>query len=87
MRVCGSVYPLLMGFGVKYFVSDKFVSLAEAAEDGYSVSNGLAKAIIASKDFVLNNEGLSEDYKNKIRTLYLSPGEVLSLVDVEEGQN
>ena len=74
----------LVSFGVKYFLSTSFVTEAEVAADSYSVSSGLGPAIIATKDFVLNHERLPEAYKNKIRALYLSPGEILSLVDVEE---
>lgn len=77
----------LMSFGVKYFLSKSFVTQAEVAADSYSVSNGLGKAIIATKDFVLNHDRLPEAYKNKIRALYMSPGEILSLVDVKEEED
>lgn len=76
----------MMAFGLRYFLSNKFVTQAEIAADSHSVSNGLGKAIIATKDFVLNHDRLPESYKNKIRALYMSPGEILSLVDVEEDQ-
>lgn len=74
----------LMSFGVRYALSNNFVTQAEITADSHSVSNGLGKAIIATKDFVLNHNRLPEGYKNKIRALYMSPGEILSLVDVEE---
>jgi len=76
----------MMAFGLRYFLFNKFVTQAEIAADSHSVSNGLGKAIIATKDFVLNHDRLPESYKNKIRALYMSPGEILSLVDVEEDQ-
>jgi len=76
----------MMAFGLRYFLSNKFVTQAEISADSHSVSNGLGKAIIATKDFVLNHDRLPESYKNKIRELYMSPGEILSLVDVEEDQ-
>src|SRR5690606_35170064 len=74
----------LMAFGVKYLFSSSFVTQAELTADSNSVSNGLGNAIIATKDFVLNHDRLPENYKDKIRALYMSPGEILSLVDVEE---
>lgn len=74
----------MMAFGVKYVLSDRFVTQAEIAADSHSVSNGLGKAIVATKEFVLNHDRLPEAYKEKIRALYMSPGEILSLVDVEE---
>jgi hypothetical protein len=74
----------MMAFGMRYVLSDKFVTRAEIAADSHSVSNGLGKAIVATKEFVLNHDRLPEGYKDKIRALYMSPGEILSLVDVEE---
>ena len=74
----------MMAFGVKYVLSDRFVTQAEIAADSHSVSNGLGKAIVATKEFVLNHDRLPEAYKDKIRALYMSPGEIISLVDVEE---
>ncbi|MBD3630396.1 hypothetical protein [Cyclobacterium sp.] len=74
----------LLGFGVKYYLSKSFVSEAEIAADSYAVASGLGEKIIATKNFVLNHEKLPEGYKTKIRTLYMSPGEILSMVDAEE---
>ncbi len=76
----------LMAFGFRYVFSDRFVSQAEITADSYSVAAGLGKAIIATKDFVLNHDRLPEGYKDKIRSLYMSPGEIFSLVDVEEDE-
>jgi len=76
----------MVAFGVQYIFSDRFVSQVEITADSHSVANGLGKAIIATKDFVLNHDRLPEGYKNKIRSLYMSPGEVFSLVDVEEDE-
>ena len=74
----------MMGFGVKYYCSHKFVTEAEITADSYAVANGLGDKIIATKNFVLNHDRLPEHYKNKIRTLYMSPGEILSLVEAQE---
>lgn len=74
----------LMGFGVKYYCSRQFVTEAEITADSYAVSHGLGEKIIATKNFVLNHDKLPEDYKNKIRALYMSPGEILSLVEAIE---
>lgn len=74
----------LIGFGVRYVLSDKFVAQAEIAADSHAVAHGMGKAIIATKDFVIDNDRLPEQYRNKIKTLYMSPGEILTLVNVEE---
>lgn len=74
----------LISFGVKYYLSKDFVTEAEVTADSHSVSNGLGAEIVATKNFVLNHERIPEKYKEKIRALYMSPGEVLSLVGVQE---
>ncbi|MFC4870281.1 hypothetical protein [Negadavirga shengliensis] len=74
----------MMGFGIQYYCSDNFVTEAEIAADSHAVAYGLGKKIIATKNFVLNHDRLPDDYKNKIKTLYMSPGEILSLVEVQE---
>ncbi|SHN35601.1 hypothetical protein SAMN04488057_1284 [Cyclobacterium lianum] len=76
----------LLQFGVKYYLSNTFLSEAEIAADSYAVAFGLGKHIIATKNFVLNHDKLPEDYKLKIRTLYMSPGEILSMVDAEDSE-
>lgn len=74
----------LLGFGVKYYLSNTFLSEAEIAADSYAVAYGLGEKIIATKNFVLNHEKIPLDYKKKIETLYLSPGEILSMVETAE---
>jgi len=76
----------LIGFGVQYVCSNSFLTQAEITADSYSVSKGLGTAIIATKEFVLNHDRLPESYKNKIRALYLSPGEIISMVDLEDAE-
>lgn len=74
----------LMGFGAKYYCSSRFVTKAEIAADTYAVSCGMGDKIVATKNFVLNHDRLPEAYKNKIRSLYMSPGEIMSMVEVSE---
>lgn len=74
----------LMGFGAKYYCSSSFVTKAEITADTYAVSCGLGDKIVATKNFVLNHERLPEAYKNKIRSLYMSPGEIMSMVEVTD---
>lgn len=74
----------LMGFGVRYVCFKDFVTEAEIAADSYAVAGGLGEKIIATKNFVLNHDRLPDDYKDKIRALYMSPGEIMSMVEAEE---
>ncbi len=72
----------LMGFGAKYYCSSSFIAKAEIAADTYAVSCGMGDKIVATKNFVLNHDRLPEAYKNKIRSLYMSPGEIMSMVEI-----
>lgn len=73
----------LLGFGIKYYLSNDFITKAEIAADGFAVGHGLGEKIIATKNFVLNHDQIPLAYKQKIEALYLSPGEILSMVDPE----
>ena len=77
----------LLGFGIKYYLSNDFVTKAEIAADSFAVAHGLGGKIIATKNFVLNHDQMPLAYKQKIEALYLSPGEILSMVDPEMGEN
>lgn len=76
----------MVSFGLKYVLSDRFVTQAEIAADSYSVANGLGEALVATKEFILNHDRLPSSYQEKIRALYMSPGEIITLVDVEEDE-
>ena len=71
----------LIQFGIGYLTSHKFIKVAERAADTFAVSHGMGDYILATKDFILNHAHLSTVYKDRIRKLYLSPEEILLLVD------
>ncbi len=76
-------------FGVRYLFSKGFIKEAERAADTYAVNHGMGLYILATKDFILNHTNLSEVYKNRIKRLYMSPEEIMVLVEelheLEEG--
>ena len=74
----------LMIFGLRYVTSDNYIKEAESAADVYAVNNGMADYILATKDFILNNSSLSDEYKKRIARLYLSPEEIIVLVNEME---
>ncbi|KEO73680.1 hypothetical protein EL17_10635 [Anditalea andensis] len=74
----------LISFGVRYVTSNAFVTQAEITADSYAVAGGLGNNLVDTKNFILNHDRLPEEYRNKIRDLYMSPGEIMTLVDVEE---
>ena len=71
----------LIGFGIKYLTSKNYIRDAERRADSFAVRHGMEKYILATKKFILEKAGLSEKYVNRIKRLYLSPEEIMLLVD------
>ena len=70
----------MVGFGIKYLSSDRFVMQAERNADTYAVNHGLGNYIIKTKNFILNNVDLPLVYKERVKRLYLSPQQILDLI-------
>jgi len=71
----------LMIFGLRYVTSDNYIKNAERAADTYAVNHGMSDYILATKDFIINHSHLSDSYKKRIARLYLSPEEIIVLVN------
>lgn len=71
----------IMWFGIKYYLSSEFKISAERQADIFAIEAGFSEEIIATKNFILNNTALPEEYISKIERLYLSPANVLEIVD------
>lgn len=71
----------LLAFGVRYILSNNYIREAERAADTYAVNHGMGEYILATKDFILGHANLSEVYKARIKRLYLSPEEIVELVE------
>lgn len=71
----------LVSFGINYYFSGKFIQQAERTADTYAVTHQMKPFILATKDYILNHSGLSNKYKARIRKLYLSPDEIMMLVE------
>lgn len=70
----------MLVFGIRYISSDTFLMQAERNADTYAVNHGLGTYIIKTKNFILNNADLPQQYKARIRKLYLSPQQIIDLV-------
>ncbi|WP_181127799.1 hypothetical protein [Parapedobacter indicus] len=70
----------LLGFGVSYGVSKKYIRKAERIADRFAVEHGLGEHLVATKSFILDHTELPEAYQEKIATLYLSPDDIVELV-------
>ena len=71
----------LVIFGLRYISSSNYIQTAERAADVYAVNQGMGEYILKTKNFILNNSELSDTYKRRIAKLYLSPEEIVVLVN------
>lgn len=71
----------LVVFGMRYLTSSNYIKEAERAADTFAVSHGMGDYILATKNFILNHSHLSNTYKERIARLYLSPEEIIVLVN------
>jgi hypothetical protein len=69
----------MMFFGAKYLLSKKHLMRAELTADGFAIDCGMGHLILANKNFILENEGFEDGYKDKIRNLYMSPLQILTM--------
>ena len=69
----------MMHFGMRYMMSKQKVTEAELTADGYAIGCGMGPHILANKNYILNNDDFEDDYKEKIKNLYMSPQMVLTL--------
>ncbi|PKA97280.1 hypothetical protein B0O79_0934 [Flavobacteriaceae bacterium MAR_2009_75] len=74
----------LIWFGLKYTFSGSYIKEAERAADTYAVSHGMGDYILKTKSFILDNAEIEEQYKSRIRKYYLSPKEIMALVEEKE---
>jgi hypothetical protein len=71
----------LIGFGIKYITSKKYIRGAERRADAYAVTHGMESYILATKEFILEKAGLTQKYIDRIKNFYLSPEEIMTLVE------
>lgn len=71
----------LILFGIKYYFSQHSIKEAERTADTFAVAHGMANYILATKDFILNHATITQKYKSRIIKYYLSPEEIMELVE------
>lgn len=71
----------LVAFGIGYLFSSSFIKKAEQRADRFAVQHQMKDYILATKNFILNHTELSDEYKNKIKRLYVSPEEIIEFVN------
>tara|TARA_R110002049_G_scaffold309200_2_gene518508 strand:- start:15751 stop:16311 length:561 start_codon:yes stop_codon:yes gene_type:complete len=71
----------LIWFGLKYVFSENHIVEAERAADTYAVNQGMEDYILKTKNFILNHADITLSYKERIIKYYLSPEEIMELVN------
>lgn len=71
----------MLFLGLKYLYSHSHIQEVERAADDYAVRHGMGEYILKTKEFILNHTSLSEKYKKHMRKFYLSPEEILELIN------
>lgn len=71
----------LIILGIKYLWSKKSIKKVERTADTYAIAHGMGEYILETKNFILDNSDISEVYKARIRRLYISPEELMELIN------
>lgn len=71
----------MVWFGLKYLFSSNHIVEAERAADTYAVEHNMEGYILKTKNFILNNADINEAYKLRIKKFYLSPEEIMDLIE------
>ncbi|RMB56802.1 hypothetical protein EAX61_13375 [Dokdonia sinensis] len=68
-------------FGLKYLYSTPHIQEVERTADTYAVRHGMGEYILKTKNFILEHASISEKYKQRMRSFYMSPEEVMHLIN------
>ncbi|MEM9830495.1 MAG: hypothetical protein AAF944_07640 [Bacteroidota bacterium] len=70
----------MMGFGIRYWLSEKYLKKAERRADMYALRHGLGDKVVETKRFILHHAEIPYWYKARIKRLYMSPKEYSQLI-------
>ncbi len=71
----------MLWLGAKYLLSTNYIQQVERQADTYAVMHGMGDYILATKNFILHRSEITEKYRDRIKRLYLSPEEILAMVN------
>jgi len=74
----------LMKFGLGYWLFPTFRVGAERKADLYAIEYGFAEAIMATKQFLLEESSIPNRYKDRLTRYYMTPEEVEIVVKKQE---
>lgn len=70
----------MLKFGIKYLYSGAHIKEVERTADVFAITHGMGSYILKTKNFILDHANISEKYKARLRSLYMSPEEVMHLL-------
>jgi len=76
----------LIWFGITYLLSENSIVEAERCADSFAVKHGMEDYILKTKDFILNHADITQTYKDRISKYYLSPEEIMELVEHRDAE-
>ncbi|WP_305983586.1 hypothetical protein [Roseivirga thermotolerans] len=79
--------PGMIWFRLNYWLSGHFVKGAERKADEYAVQHGLGDMIVKTKNYILSHAQIPRKYKEKMKRLYLSPEEIMQMVETNQHNN
>lgn len=62
----------MIGFGLRYLISDKFKREREHEADSIAIRHGFRSEIISTKRYILENDFISPLYQDQIKKYYMS---------------
>ena len=68
-------------FGFKYLFSKMHIKEVERTADTIAIAHGMGDYILQTKNYILDQANISEKYKKRIRSFYMSPEEVMELIN------
>ena len=68
-------------FGFKYLFSKHHIKEVERTADTIAIAHGMGDYILQTKHYILDQANISEKYKKRIRSFYMSPEEVMELIN------
>ncbi|WP_142784592.1 hypothetical protein [Changchengzhania lutea] len=74
----------LIKFGINYLFSEVSIVEAERSADTFAVKQGMKDYILKTKNFILDHADISDAYKLRIKKYYLSPEEIMEVVNEHE---
>ncbi|MBR9844998.1 MAG: hypothetical protein GYB35_02265 [Algicola sp.] len=77
----------LIKFGLNYLFSESSIVEAERTADSFAVAHGMETYILKTKNFILNHADITQSYKDRIKKYYLSPEEIMELVQARNEKN